>query len=404
VSAATRSGRLVGIQRRMMELGRIRMGDKRGAKGSQRKLSCFRLTSASRALLEAAAAEYGGQVRVWDNAPDEGYYELYTETSELEILLPPTFADADGSPTVPYSQFYERWTRGGCERRCDGETELLSGKACICGDERGTDPERFCRITTRLSVMLPRVPGLGVWKLETHGYNAAAMLPATLEVLLLAAAEHKFIPGILRLEPKSSRKGGKTFRYVVPVIDLPSLKIGEVLAGGGIVALNAPGAPLPRPELPSGEDPSDPEEFADLADPPLGEAPELGEVVEPGEDMVSEETSEQPDLLGGETSSPEIDTLWRELSDTLIALGAEQNMEQVNAKAAIGDRAWLRRNLATAKAALEQKRRAEGPAGDHGTPHEESDEPDGPDSPSAGGQESFFEARAKKAQARKVRS
>jgi hypothetical protein len=117
---------IIGVQRRMMELGRIRLGDKADS-GAPRKLSKFRLTSASRALLEAAAELYGGTVQDWQGAPDDGYFELYTDTDTLDIILPPVFSDRDGSPTLPYSQAYELWSGGGCQRRCDGATEPSQG-------------------------------------------------------------------------------------------------------------------------------------------------------------------------------------------------------------------------------------------------------------------------------------
>src|SRR3990172_7696614 len=98
---------VVDIQRRFMELGRIRAGDK-GPKGEPRRGTTWRLTSASRSLLDAGAKIYGGD-------------------------------------------------------------------------------ERACKITTLLNVMLPRIPGLGVWRLESHGWNAATVLPGTLEVLMMAA-------------------------------------------------------------------------------------------------------------------------------------------------------------------------------------------------------------------------
>lgn len=223
---------VIGVQRRMAELGRIRLGDK-GDKGQPQKLTKFRLTSASRQLLEAAASLYGGTVTEWPGAPDEGYWQLYTEADRLDIILPPVFSDRDGSPSAPYSQFFELWSGGGCQRRCDGVTEMLSGKPCLC--EAG---ERECKITTRLSVILPQVPGLGVWRLESHGWNAASVLPGTLDVLMMAAAEQQFIPAVLRLEQRSSKANGQTRRFVVPVVDLPTVTVGELV--GNVGTINAP--------------------------------------------------------------------------------------------------------------------------------------------------------------------
>lgn len=236
---------IVGLQRRMMELGRIRLGGEKGEKQPGRKLQHFRLTSASRALLEAAAVEYGGTVTDWQGAPDEGYFQVYTETDVLDIILPPVFSDRDGSPTLPYSQAYELFKGPERVRCCDGVTETISAKPCMC------DPEgRDCQIMTRLNVMLPKLPGLGVWLLQSHGWNAASVLPGTLDLLQMAAAEQSFIPALLRLEARTSKKDGTTRKFVVPVIDLPDVRIGELINGGTVAAVNGPMVRPAKPALP----------------------------------------------------------------------------------------------------------------------------------------------------------
>ena len=123
---------IVTIQKRMMELGRFRPGGEKSEKKPGRKLDHWRVTSASRALLEAIAEQYGGKVTAWENAPDEGYWQVYTETHEVHGVFPPIFSDIDGSPALPLSQFFEEWSGGGAQRRCDGVTETLSGKPCLC--------------------------------------------------------------------------------------------------------------------------------------------------------------------------------------------------------------------------------------------------------------------------------
>jgi hypothetical protein len=263
----------------MMELGRIRLGDK-GDKGQPQKLSKFRLTSASRVLLDAAAKEYGGTVKPWRGAPDEGYFELYTEADTLDVIIPPVFSTLDGTPTAPYSQYYELWSGGGCQRRCDGAIEALSGKPCLC------DPEtRACKITTRVSVMLPKVPGIGVWRLETHGWNAASVLPGTLE-FLNAASGGGYFNAELRLEQRSSKKDGQTRRFVVPVIDIPQLRVADLTTGNGSpLAINAPVPAPPKPELPAGPKPPDDPAFTN-DEPEHGPQPDLPDAPDP--DVISQ--------------------------------------------------------------------------------------------------------------------
>lgn len=246
---------ILGIQRRMVELGRIRTGDRGGTNRAPRKLSNFRLTSASRPLLEAAARIYGGTVRAWQDGPDDGLWELLTETDVLDIMVPPVI--------TAYSQSYEVWDAGGCTVRCDGRWESIAGAPCSHGIEH-----EGMKVTTRVSVILPKLPGLGTWRLETHGWNAAATLPASLDLLIQAGQRNQWLPATLRLEPRTqkTRVNGKpqTRKFSVPVIDIAGFTFEEMVAlGSGSTEYEAlpeglpvqPGPSRPRgmvgrPELP----------------------------------------------------------------------------------------------------------------------------------------------------------
>ena len=207
---------LLDIQRRFAEVGRIRAGAK-GAKGQPQKLEAWRLTSANERALHAAAELYGGDVRPWTGAPTPGQYELFTETRTLDIMVPPS--------QEPYSAWYEQWSGGGCERRCDGVRDHLNDLPCSCNPDA-----RTCKPTLRVSLALHRIPGLGVWRYESHGFYAATELPATLDLLAAAAGRGHYLTGFLRLEERASKtKANGTRRYLVPVLDLEQT-IGE-LAG-----------------------------------------------------------------------------------------------------------------------------------------------------------------------------
>jgi hypothetical protein len=144
---------LIDLQRRLVEVGRIRMGE-RNAKGYPTRLQTWKLTSRDQVRLEAAASAYGGSVAPWEG--HDGQYAVHTETDALSILL---------LPGQTLSQNYELWSGGGCQRRCDGEQEQFSDGPCLC------DPDaRECKPHTRLAVMLPDVPGVGCWRLDTQGY------------------------------------------------------------------------------------------------------------------------------------------------------------------------------------------------------------------------------------------
>lgn len=203
---------LLDVQRRFHEIGRIRAGAKT-AKGAPTKLDTWRLTSPSRDALLAAAERYGGTVRPW-----EGQYELVTKADRLDVMLPPRAAG-----TRAYSLAYELWSGGGCLRRCDGSSATVAGDkgalvetACLC------DPDdRECSPTLRVPFFLPDLPGLGTWRLDSGGYNAAAELPGMLDLLTAMVDAGKAVRATLRLEQRVAKRGGQTRRFAVPVLDLP---------------------------------------------------------------------------------------------------------------------------------------------------------------------------------------
>jgi hypothetical protein len=207
---------ILDLQRRFAEVGRIRAGAK-GAKGQPQKLDAWRLTSANRQALDAAAGLYGGDVRPWQGASTPGQFELFTETRTLDVMVPPS--------QEPYSAWYEQWSGGGCERRCDGVRDHLNDQPCSCDAAN-----RACKPTLRVSLALHRIPGLGVWRYESHGFYAATELPATLDLLAAAASRGQYLTGFLRLEERATKtKANGTRRFMVPVLDLEQT-IGE-LAG-----------------------------------------------------------------------------------------------------------------------------------------------------------------------------
>ncbi len=195
---------LIGIQRRLVQVGRIRMGEKVGGTGRPTKLERWRLTSRDQQRLQAAAEAFGGKVRPWQQR--EGEFELYTETDALAVLL---------MPGQTLTQNYESWTGGGCTRRCDGETEQLTDGPCLC------DPEaRECKPISRLNVLLPAVPGIGCWRLDSTGYYAASELAGAVDLLELATSRGVLLPARLRIDQRSALRDGQTLRFGVPTLDI----------------------------------------------------------------------------------------------------------------------------------------------------------------------------------------
>lgn len=207
------------LQQRMRELGRIRIGRRSATSGAPQKLDRFRVTSPSREVVEAVAAAYGGTAGPWSPPDGRQQWEVVTEATRLPILLPPQSV----------TQWLELWSGGGCVRRCDGEREVIADSPCLC------DPDparRECKPTTRLNVVLRDVPGLGVFRLESHGWNAATELPG---VAAFAASSSGMLACWLTLEERVSKTGGQTRRFMVPGIDV-DVTPSQLLAGRGDAA------------------------------------------------------------------------------------------------------------------------------------------------------------------------
>lgn len=242
--------RIVDLQRRLREAGRIRIGEKgETVKDGQtktfpKKLEVFRLTSRDRKVIDAAAETYGGQVSEWAS-PDGKQWQVITETVELAVVVPPG--------DMAFSQAYEQWTAGGCKVRCDGQRNVLADAPCAC------DPtERACDIHTRLSLLLTDLPGLGLWRLDTQGYYAAVELGGVVDLASGFSARGQMLPARLRLEQRSVKRtvDGKvqTRRFAVPTLDLDIHPLALVRAGTDAQILELPAGPsftpVPVDELP----------------------------------------------------------------------------------------------------------------------------------------------------------
>lgn len=244
---------ILDLQRRFAEVGRIRLGEQRVSGSGKRypaALSTFRLTSPDRKRSDAVAAHYGGEVEAWDS-PSGRQWDVTTEADVLPIMV---------TAESPVSQWYELWSGGGVVRRCDGVEDVVSGGACQC------DPDdRACQPTTRLGVFLPELPGLGTWRVEAHGYNAAVELPLAVD-LLRSISVDRLVPARLRIEARTVKRIGTdgkpvTQRFVVPVIDvdvsiadLLDLAAAPTVEIAGRRALDVvpdpdPASPAIRPEL-----------------------------------------------------------------------------------------------------------------------------------------------------------
>lgn len=196
---------MLDIQRRNQQTGRIRAGysegtGKTGKNGKEIrkpiKLDRFLLSSTNQRMIYAAADRFGGTPEPW-----EKQWRVITETSELRCSVP-------GS-NAALKQDWEMWNGGVCVRRCNGQTEQLRQAPCLCPediDERRALAKqgKACGAKTRINLILPDLPGLGVWRLDTSSWNATLEIGGIAELLAKARDTGVIVPAILRLEQRET--------------------------------------------------------------------------------------------------------------------------------------------------------------------------------------------------------
>lgn len=250
---------ILDIQRRGQQIGRIRIGEQvKTDKGKMRpsRLSTFRFTTQSKVSADAIAALYGGTVRDW-----QGQFEVITGQSTIGVTVPPR--------DQVVSQWYEMWTAGGAQRRCDSQHEQISNGPCLCphaknpadedevarcalerSDLARLNPPKACKVVTRVSVMIPDLPGLGVFRLDTGSFYAASEIGDTAAILQMARDRGVFLLAMLRIEQRTRVANGETKHYPVPVLEitktLREITSGELEAGGITAQLPPPPAGQPK--------------------------------------------------------------------------------------------------------------------------------------------------------------
>lgn len=264
--------RIVDLQRRLRERGRIRLGystpsKKDPTKKVPHKLETFRFTAADRDTICQVAELYGGTPEQWAEGGAADQWQVVTAAKELGVVF---------ATEVAFSQSYEQFAGGFLRRICDGETAMVpsSGQRfakepCACDPD-----ERACQITTHLKLILPDLAGLGTWRLVSHGYNAAVELLAAVELIEGAlGAGLVRVPARLMVEKREKRRlvvaddgtvKPMTLKFHVPVLELQGsvaalgpatagTAIAPLPAGPGVAALAAQGAQaaLPAPARPA---------------------------------------------------------------------------------------------------------------------------------------------------------
>ncbi|MGA5604048.1 hypothetical protein ACPCUF_23935 [Streptomyces griseoincarnatus] len=245
--------RLRNIQARAAEHGRLRTGYTQGNRPM--RSSTWVITSHSEEHVRTAAALWGGEPEQWSPLNSTiSQWRVITKASSIEALI---------TPGDPLNQYNEMWSKGGCQRRCDGETELLTRQPCLCarqfGEDWHTQPKgRVCSTTSRLNVMLPELTGMGMWRAETHSFYAAQEWGGMVDMVLAGTDGKGFVPVTLRIEPRQRVANGETKKFPVVVVELRGVTPRQALAGpmnaAQALTPGASGQERPAIEAPKGRD------------------------------------------------------------------------------------------------------------------------------------------------------
>ena len=225
--------RLLDRQRQLAEAGRLRLGltvPMANGKSRPMRSEVWIFSSHSQELVIAAAALWGGTPEKWQplgNGAEQ--WRVITKTTTIDAILP---------PGDPLTQAYEMWGKGGAVRRCDSATEQFSGSPCLCiaqfGDAWYEQPKgKVCDTKSRLKVLIPDLPGLGSYRLETGSFYAADEIAGMVDFIRSAVGDQALIPVRLRIEARTRVAGNETKQFVVPVVELRGVTTGELLAGSG---------------------------------------------------------------------------------------------------------------------------------------------------------------------------
>lgn len=223
-------GRIITLQRQARELGRLRTGltDGSGSRPRPVRSETWIVSSHAEHYVDAAAAEWGGTVEKWQpQGNGSAQFRVITETPALDAILP---------PGDPLSQTYEMWSRGGCQRRCDGVTEQLTDAPCLCLAQFGDswyeqEKGKVCSAHTRLNVILPQMPDIGVWRMETGSFYAANEIAAHVDLIRNATNGSIAVPIRLRIEQRTRVANGKTKQFPVVAVELRGATAGQIMAG-----------------------------------------------------------------------------------------------------------------------------------------------------------------------------
>ncbi|MFC9269005.1 hypothetical protein ACFTXJ_14680 [Streptomyces zhihengii] len=300
--------RLLNIQRRTAEHGRLRTGYTQGNRPV--RSANWVVTSHSEDHVRRAAELWGGNPEQWQPLNSTiSQWRVITKAPSIEALI---------TPGDPLNQYNEMWSKGGCQRRCDGETELLTRQPCLCARQFGESwhlqkKGAVCSTTSRLNVMLPDLSGMGMWRAETHSFYAAQEWGGMVDMVLAGTDGKGFIPVTLRIEPRQRVANGETKKFPVVVVELRGVTPRQALAGpmNAATALDPAGSSravaaieAPRPDyLAEARGSLTPDDVRDV----WRKARAAGHVDPKGSDDLSKELMAIAEQMETETAGPDAD-------------------------------------------------------------------------------------------------
>jgi len=185
---------------------------------------------------------------------------------ELRILFPTE------DPSKWASQFYRCYSKSRgliCKGDGDRATALIDEdtgalahrnsiqtilKEVECDPEHCPEYGRSCRRVMNLQFLLPDVPGLGVWQLDTSSYWSIININSGINLVTALCGHISMIPLILRLVPQEAHPNGFKKTVYVLSLDIPG-KLTDMLkytrTPPGKVILPAPDAEPPEDLFPT---------------------------------------------------------------------------------------------------------------------------------------------------------
>ena len=297
--------------RRLPRIGKIHLGIKDEKKGYPKATDYF--------VFPEGHANYDDLVRLFGEKPNE-----------LRIVFP---VESEDKIASQYYRCYSR-SRGlickgdgeTCRRLVDTQTGALADadskavgwKEMACAGRECPDYGSKCKEVMNLQFMLPEVPGLGIWQIDSGSFNSIININAGLDMIRAVYGRVAMVPLILSLEPQEvTPEGGK--KKTVRCLHIRSGDTLQLAAQRAMIApmkliasLGVPLLPEPDDEMPDvvpdwdQDEPTErmtPEEIKQAIDDYFPSAPKVGKVIdqEPATEKKPQTTTAPPVVVDGDS-------------------------------------------------------------------------------------------------------